>query len=214
MLYNPTAFKVDDRDTILDQIAAAGLAMLVVNGTAGPLVAHVPMVLHRERGAHGVLAGHLARINPIIEHADTCADAVAVFPGPDAYISPNWYPSKAEHHRVVPTWNYIVVQARGRLRFIHDAVWLHENVSALTAKHEASQTQPWAVTDAPERFVDMQLKAITGFELEISALNGKAKLSQNRNQADRDGVVAGLDCENTPAAHEMRERVKRAMDTS
>ena len=136
--------------------------------------------------------------------------ALAVFPGPDAYITPSWYPSKQEHGRVVPTWNYTVVHARGRVRFIEDADWLRNNVSQLTDKFEGRRAEPWAVSDAPDRFIDMQLKAIVGFELEIASLEGKRKVSQNREAADRAGVVAGLDAEAGGAV--MRGLVKAAMD--
>jgi len=192
MLYSPPAFKVEDEEEVLADIERSGLAMLITNGADGPLVSHVPMILNRERGAKGVLAGHLAKANPHWHTADTTVEALAVFSGPDAYITPSWYPSKQEHGRVVPSWNYTVVHARGGLRFIEDADWLHGNVSALTEKNESQRAEPWALSDAPDRFVQMQLKGIVGFEIEIASLVGKRKLSQNREPADRAGVVDGL----------------------
>lgn len=210
MLYCPPAFRIEERDDILAHIEAAGLAMLITNGADGPLVSHVPMVLDRDCGAHGVLAGHLAKANGHWQAADAGLPALAVFPGPDAYITPSWYPSKQEHGRVVPTWNYTVVHARGPVRFIEDADWLRRNVSQLTDRQERSRAEPWAVSDAPDRFIDMQLRAIVGFELKIATLEGKRKVSQNREAADRAGVVAGLDAE--AGGDAMRDLVKAAIE--
>ena len=209
MLYCPPAFRIEERDDIHAHIEAAGLAMLITNGGDGPLVSHVPMVLDRGRGENGVLAGHLARANGHWQAGAADLPALAVFPGPDAYITPSWYPSKQEHGRVVPTWNYTVVHARGPVRFIEDADWLRQNVSQLTERQERARAEPWAVSDAPDRFIDMQLKAIVGFELEIATLEGKRKVSQNREAEDRAGVVAGLEAEAGGGA--MRDLVKAAM---
>ncbi len=210
MLYCPPAFKVEETDEILNHINRSGLAMLVANGADGPLVSHVPMMLDRSRGAQGMLAGHLAKANGQWQNGDAAVPALAVFPGPDAYITPSWYPSKQKHGRVVPTWNYTVVHARGRVRFIEDADWLRKNVSQLTDKFEGRRAEPWAVSYAPDRFIDMQLKAIVGFELEIASLEGKRKISQNREAADRAGVVVGLDAQEGGVV--MRDLVKAAMD--
>ena len=210
MLYCPPAVRIEERDDILTHIERSGLAMLVANGADGPLVSHVPMLLDRSRGENGVLAGHLAKANGQWQNGHDDTPALAVFPGPDAYITPSWYPSKQDHGRVVPTWNYTVVHARGPVRFIEDADWLRRNVSQLTERQERARTEPWAVSDAPDRFIDMQLRAIVGFELEIVTLEGKAKVSQNREAADRAGVVAGLDGEARGAA--MRDLVKAAME--
>ena len=210
MMYCPPAFKVEEVDEILDHIERAGLAMLIANGSDGPLVSHVPMVLDRTRGAHGVLAGHLAKANAHWQADAGATAALAVFPGPDAYITPSWYPSKQAHGRVVPTWNYEVVHARGPVRYIEDADWLRKNVSRLTDKFESRRAEPWAVSDAPDRFIDMQLKAIVGFEMEITSLEGKRKASQNREAEDRAGVAAGLDAEQGATA--MRDLVKATLD--
>lgn len=210
MMYCPPAFKVEDIEEILDHIERSGLAMLLANGPDGPLVSHVPMVLDRTRGPHGMLAGHLAKANTQWQADAGGAAAVAVFPGPDAYITPSWYPSKQAHGRVVPTWNYTVVHARGSVRYIEDADWVRDNVSRLTDKFESRRAEPWAVSDAPDRFIDMQLKAIVGFELEIASLEGKRKTSQNREAEDRAGVVAGLDAESGDPA--MRDLVKATLD--
>jgi transcriptional regulator len=210
MLYNPPAFRVEDRGALQDHIEQTGLAMLVTNGEHGPLVSHVPLLLDRNKGAQGTLLGHMARANPHWQSGDLNLDAVAVFPGPDAYISPSWYASKKEHGRVVPTWNYAVVHARGRLQFFDDPAWVHEAVERLTGRHEEGRTEPWAVSDAPERFVQSQLKAIVGFELEIASLEGKRKASQNRNNADREGVITGLQEEGDET---MQALVRAEMET-
>jgi transcriptional regulator len=192
MLYNPPAFRVEDRDIVQAHIEQTGLAMLITNGGDGPLVSHVPLLLDRKRGTHGTLLGHMAKANPQWQSGDLSVDAVAVFPGPDAYISPSWYASKQEHGRVVPTWNYAVIHARGRLQFFDDPAWILEAVERLTRRHEAARAEPWAVSDAPEPFVQSQLTAIVGLELEITSLEGKRKVSQNRENADREGVIKGL----------------------
>ncbi|MFT5507612.1 MAG: transcriptional regulator [Hyphomicrobiaceae bacterium] len=192
MLYNPPAFKVEDRETLHEHIRQAGLATLVTNGVQGPMVSHVPLLLDAEAGEHGMLLGHMAKANPHWQSGDLNLDALAVFHGPDAYITPSWYASKQEHGRVVPTWNYAVVHARGRLTYFEDAARLRNAVERLTDRHEGKFAAPWAVSDAPDRFVEGQLKAIIGFELEITSLEGKHKVSQNRNDADRSGVVDGL----------------------
>jgi transcriptional regulator len=192
MLYNPPAFRVEDRDIVQAHIEQTGLAMLITNGGDGPLVSHAPLLLDRKRGTHGTLLGHMAKANPQWQSGDLSVDAVAVFPGPDAYISPSWYASKQEHGRVVPTWNYAVIHARGRLQFFDDPAWILEAVERLTRRHEAARAEPWAVSDAPEPFVQSQLTAIVGLELEITSLEGKRKVSQNRENADREGVIKGL----------------------
>jgi transcriptional regulator len=141
--------------------------------------------------ATSTLRGHVARANPLWQAAGA-APVLAVFNGPQAYITPNWYPGKAEHHKVVPTWNYTVVQAHGVLRAVADAPWLHGLVSGLTAQHESRQARPWAVSDAPEDYVQHMLRAIVGIEIPVDRLVGKWKISQNRSASDRQGVADGL----------------------
>lgn len=199
MLYNPPAFKVEDLDTLHRHIRQAGIATLVTNGPEGPLVSHIPLLLDTGKGAHGTLIGHMAKANPHWTNGDLELDALAVFHGPDAYITPSWYASKREHGRVVPTWNYAVVHARGRLAFFDEPERLRTVVERLTERNEAKLAKetgtpltPWAVSDAPARFIEGQLKAIVGLEIEITHLQGKHKMSQNRSEADRLGVAAGL----------------------
>jgi transcriptional regulator len=192
MLYTPPAFKIDDVALLHEHIECTGLAVLVTTGDDGPLVSHLPLLLDREAGRHGVLIGHLARANPQLRRSRLDQTVVAIFQGPDAYVSPGWYASKREHGRVVPTWNYAVVHARGRLSLFEEPERLRSAVDRLTARHEAHSAQPWTTADAPDGFIESQLKGIVGIELAISSLEGKYKLSQNRPAADQAGVVEGL----------------------
>lgn len=203
MLYNPPAFKVEELGLLHDQIEATGLAMLVSVGEAGPLVSQIPLLLERDGGPLGTLIGHLARGNPQIALSRPEVPALALFQGPDAYVSPTWYPAKREHGKVVPTWNYTVVHARGRLAFFDDRERLRGVVDRLTTRHEARLPRPWATGDAPADYIAMQLKGIIGVELVIEAIEGKSKLSQNRSAADQAGVVEGLDAGTDAAQREV-----------
>lgn len=204
-LYTPPAFRVADMAAMHAHMAACGLAMLVTASKDGPLVSHLPLLLDPDSGPSGRLIGHLARANRQWTESDLSQPAVAVFMGPDAYISPNWYPAKMEHHRVVPTWNYLTVHARGRITVHEDPAWLHDAVSRITNRHEAGRWRPWAVSDAPADFIAAQLKGIVGVELHIEALEGKEKLSQNRSAADQGGVRAGLSKEADAGSSRIRD---------
>lgn len=168
------------------------LADLVCWTGSGLVASALPLLFDPTAGAHGVLLGHLARANDHWRRLDTSAEALALFRGPDSYVSPSWYPSKADHGRAVPTWNYVSVQVHGRLAVHHDPGWTLDLVTRLTERHEAGRPDPWSVDDAPADFVSAQLRAIVGIELHISRIDAKWKLSQNRSAADIDGVVAGL----------------------
>lgn len=192
-MYRPPAFAEDDPARLAEILATAGLATLV-SQIDGRLVADpLPMLHDPSRGRFGTLTCHLARANPQADPAFDGREALVIFSGPDAYVSPGWYPSKAETGRVVPTWNYVTVQAHGRVRRFDDPDRLLTLVRALTERHEAGRATSWAVDDAPADFIRAQLKGIVGLEIEIERLEGKRKLSQNRTAADRAGVVAGLD---------------------
>ena len=211
MVYTPDHFAVEDRELLFDHIERTGLALLVSVGPDGPLASHAPMLLERDAGPNGRLVGHLAKANLHWQMASADKPSLAVFQGPDAYITPSWYRSKQEHGRVVPTWNYAVVHARGALAFFDDRDRLHDVVTRLTDFHETRRAEPWAVSDAPERFVEGQLRGIVGFTLEIETLIGKYKMSQNRPAADQAGVVAGLAGEDDPRARDTGEIVKAAV---
>jgi len=177
-MYVPDHFREDRPDVLHLAMRQIGFATLVTQNLDAN---HLPMLLDGN-----VLRGHVARANPVWKQGD--GTALAIFLGPHAYVSPNWYPSKAETGKAVPTWNYITVHARGPVRWVQDGEWLRDNVTALSQAHEAGQPAPWQVSDAPASYVDGLLRAIVGFELTIESLEGKYKLSQNRHAADRAGV--------------------------
>lgn len=189
-MYLPKHFEQSDAALLAELMREKPLATLVVATPDGPTADLIPLEFHPNLGAHGTLRGHVARANPLWQHAG--APALAVFLGPQAYVSPNWYPTKREHGKVVPTWNYTMVQARGTLRAVDDAPWLRMLVGRLTDRHESAQREPWQVSDAPEDFVRQMLGAIVGIEIALTALTGKWKVSQNRSAADRRGVADGL----------------------
>jgi len=192
-MYVPEAF-VEARLPVLQAaMRACGLAILVNQTAAGPVATHLPLLLEADEGPFGTLYGHVARANP--QWREASGPALVIFPGPDGYVSPSWYAAKAQHGKVVPTWNYVVVHAQGEAEFIHDSARLHGLVSRLTARHEAGRAAPWAVDDAPAPYVAGMLNAIVGVRLEITALQGKWKLGQNRGAADRPGILAGLAAE-------------------
>ncbi len=190
-MYTPPAFREDDTDVLHGLIRSAGLSNLVTATAGGLMATPLPLFIEAGEGAHGTLYGHLARANPQWTTAPI-GDAMAIFSGPEAYISPAWYASKQEHGKVVPTWNYVAVHAYGPVEFFDDAARLHAVVSRLTTIHEAGRPYAWAVTDAPDAFIAAQLKGIVGLRMPITRLEGKRKLSQNRSAADREGVAVGL----------------------
>ncbi len=190
-MYIPPAFRVDDIPELHAAMRAARLANLVTATTDGLLATPLPLYVIPEEGEYGTLYGHVARANPQWKTAPV-GEAMALFMGPDAYISPSWYPSKQEHGKVVPTWNYVAVHVYGRIEFFDDPGRLLGVVSRLTTLHEASRGAPWAVSDAPADFVRAQLRGIVGLRLPIARVEGKRKMSQNRDEADRAGVAAGL----------------------
>jgi len=190
-MYRPDHFRVDDVPAMHALMRARPLAALVSGGAAGLYATHLPTVL-KEDGPFGLVEFHLARANPHWKVLAEGDEALMIFQGPEGYITPNWYPSKAEHQKVVPTWNYAVVHAYGRPEVMQDADRLRRHVGELTAQQERSEAQPWAVTDAPERYLEVMLRGIVGFRFAITRLEGKWKMSQNREMQDREGVVNGL----------------------
>ncbi|MGE8151950.1 FMN-binding negative transcriptional regulator [Pseudomonas vancouverensis] len=191
-MYLPKAFAIDDLSQLHELILATRLAIVVTHGEHGLQASHVPVLLHREQGPNGTLYGHLAKANPQWKDLRDGAEALVIFPGADAYVSPGFYPSKAEHGKVVPTWNYVAVHAYGNAETFSDGGRLLDIVSTLTDRHEAGRAQPWSVADAPADYIDGMLKAIVGFAIPIERLEGKRKLSQNRSTADIAGVREGL----------------------
>lgn len=203
-MYTPAHFEVDQATAtaFLQQVRAADL----VTATEDGLVAtHLPLLFDAQRGLKGALVGHLARTND--QWRRPClGEALLIAHGPEAYISPSWYPSKVEHGRVVPTWNYTTAHVYGELRIHDDVAWLDRHVRALTERHEGERQQPWRVDDAPAGYVAGQLRAIVGVELVITRVETKFKLSQNRPSADIDGVVTGLTQDEHPDSAALVQR--------
>lgn len=206
-MYRPPHFRVDD-DVALEMVDAVAFGHLVVVGTEGLDATPLPFLLDRRAEGCSIRC-HVARANPIWRSAP--CDSLLIVPSAGAYVSPSWYPSKAEHGAVVPTWNYEVVHLHGRLVAHHDVAWLGDLVRRLTDRHERDLPVPWSVDDAPPEFVDRQLRAIVGLEVEVVRVEGKRKLSQNRDEADRDGVVTGLGDRDDPAADAVARAMRRPL---
>ena len=193
-MYIPDHFREARPEVLQDAMRQIGFATLVTHDAQGGLEAnHMPMLLEANQEAKPVLRGHVARANPVWKAGE--GEALAIFLGPHAYVSPNWYPSKAATGKAVPTWNYITVHAKGTIRWVQDAAWLRAHVTRLSETHEGQRPDPWKVSDAPESYVEAMLKGIVGFELAIIQLDGKYKLNQNRDQADREAVAAAYERE-------------------
>lgn len=190
-MYTPPAFREDDRETIHALIRSARLCNFVTATAQGPMATPLPLLLDESEGEFGTIYGHLAKANPQWQ-APVLGDGLAIFMGPDAYVTPSWYAAKREHGKVVPTWNYVAVQASGPVEFFDNPARLRDVVERLTTLHEAGRSEPWAVSDAPEPFTAAQLRGIVGLRMPIARLVGKRKLSQNRTPEDRAGVAQGL----------------------
>jgi transcriptional regulator len=199
-MYLPAHFAETRPEVLQRLVREHPFGLLVTQGPDGIDANSVPFFLDADpAGGPGILRAHVARANPLWREARGDVESLVVFQGAQTYVSPAWYASKAEHGKVVPTWNYVMVQGRGRLRAIDDAAWLHAFVSRLTAHHEGgrakeatAQPGPWAVSDAPSDYIETMLRAIVGIEIVLTSLVGKWKVSQNRPAADREGVARGL----------------------
>ena len=203
-MYMPPAFRNQDLAALHEAMRHNPLGTLIT--TAPGLAAnHVPFVVHPEDGSHGfgLLRAHLARGNEHAKFGTAEVECLVVFLGVDHYVTPSWYETKRQTGKVVPTWNYIAVHAAGRLRVIDDPAWVRRQIDSLTVQHETGRAAPWAVSDAPEDFVAAQMRGIVGIEIDIADLQGKWKLSQNRNIADRQGVAEGLGRDGDPAGAAM-----------
>ncbi|WP_342363891.1 FMN-binding negative transcriptional regulator [Terrarubrum flagellatum] len=200
-MYTPPAFKDDDVESVRAAMRNARLANLVTSTANGLFATPLPLFLDATEGEHGVLYGHLAKANPQWRSAPV-GEGLAIFMGPEAYVSPSWYATKRETGKVVPTWNYVAVQAQGPVEFFHEPDRLLEVVTRLTNLHESPRSAPWAVDDAPADFIASQLRGIVGVRMVIAKLSGKRKMSQNRNEADRIGVAAGLGASEMPRDRE------------
>lgn len=211
-MYVPRHFDEPRIDVLHALMRARPLATLVTWSASGLNANHVPLHLADEPAPLGILRGHVARANPMWRDFDAEVETLAIFHGPDAYVTPSWYPTKAETGRVAPTWNYAVAHAYGKLRVIDDAVWLRSLLEALTAHNEAGFAQPWQVGDAPADYVEQMIKAVVGIELVITRCVGKWKISQNQPVQNRAGVVRGLQAQGSADALAMAELVRQLDD--
>ena len=206
-MYIPRHHEETRLDVLHRLIESQPLASLVTMGSSGLFASHLPMVLHRDGETNGLLRGHLSRANSQWRDFSPSVDALAIFSGPQHYITPSWYPEKSETGKVVPTWNYAVVHAYGPLRIIEDPAWLLAHLNSLTSTHEANAPTPWQVSDAPADFIASIAKGIVGIELPIHRIEGKWKVSQNQSERTRAAVVEGLEELNTPESLAMRDLV-------
>jgi transcriptional regulator len=204
-MYLPPHFREERPEVLRALMRAHPLATLVTLAGGGLVANHLPLLYDPEPGEFGTLRGHVARANPLWREHPPGAEVLAVFTGPDAYISPSWYPSKDATRKAVPTWNYAAVHAWGPFTVKDDAVWLRQHVEQLTDSQEAGRRHRWRVTDAPDDYIAGMVKAIVGFEIPVRRLQGKWKMSQNRPPEDRAGVVAAL--REAPGGGTVMERV-------
>jgi transcriptional regulator len=202
-MYRPSHFREDRLEVLHALIRTHPFAQLVTVGGQGLIANPLPLLIDPEASPNGTLRGHLARANDQVTDLWEGGQALVIFQGPQAYVSPSWYSSKAEHGKVVPTWNYVAVHAWGVARVIDDAAWLRRLIEDLTVAQEQHRPNPWAVGDAPEDFIDTMVKAIVGIEIPIDRIEGKWKVSQNRSEPDRRGVAEGLRADGEEAMAEM-----------
>ena len=191
-MLTPDIFKESDLDVLHSLIRAHPLGTWITSKNDVLDVNHIPFLLDSTQGEYGVLKGHVARVNPVWKRLPTAKESIVTFQGANSYISPSWYPSKKEHGKVVPTWNYIVLHAHGIPRAVNDRDWLYQQLDILSNQQEFAHDLAWRVSDAPSDFTDNMIKKIVGIEIPISNIFGKWKSSQNKNTADKEGVISGL----------------------
>ena len=211
-MYLPRYHQAKAPATLLNLIDEHPLGAWVCTGTEGLIANHIPFVLDRSRGPHGTLIGHVSRANAVWRDLRPTTPSVVMFQGPQAYITPSWYPGKTAHGEVVPTWDYVVAHAHGVARAIDDRDWLLAMLERLTQTQEAARPNPWRVADAPTACIDRLLRAIVGIEITIDRLEGKHKLSQDEALPDRLGTVTGLRTEPGDESHAMAKLVQQAID--
>jgi len=208
-MYEPAHFKIEDREELFAVIRANALGLLISRSDDGLAANPIPFILAKDGAGGDVLHAHLARANPQWKAIGDNPDVLVVFQGIDHYVSPAWYEAKREHGKVVPTWNYVHVQVRGRAIVRDDPAFVRPQIEALTAAHEGARAEPWAVDDAPERFIEAQMRGIVGLEIPIETISGKFKLSQNRSAGDYLGVQAGLAGEGDASGPAMADFIRR-----
>jgi transcriptional regulator len=209
-MYVPAHFEETDVAVLHGFIRTQPLGALVTSTPHGLDANHIPFLVDPDPAPYGTLHGHVARANPVWR--ESSADALVIFQGTDRFISPSWYATKQDTQKVVPTWNYVVVHAHGTARFIDDTRWLRAHLEELTTEHEGKRSAPWHMTDAPADYIETMLKALIGVEIPVARLSGKWKISQNRSERDRRGVVEGLTRESTPGADAMAELVRKTLE--
>lgn len=197
-MYIPASFKESRIERLHDLIVKHPLGLLVTHGDSGLEASPIPFLLYANEGEHGTLRAHLAKANPHWKSLAEHIECLVVFQGSEGYVTPSWYPSKAETHKAVPTWNYATVQVWGNASVTDDAAWLRRQLDDLTMLHEKLRPQPWSASDAPADYIANQMKAIIGIEIPISRIEGKWKMSQNKDGADREGVIAGMRSDTDP----------------
>ena len=197
-MYVPSEFNEDRVEVLHQAMRDIAFGTLVTLGADGLIASHIPLLLEDEPAPLGTITGHLARANPQARPPAPDSEALAIFLGPHAYVTPSWYPTRAETGKVVPTWNYVAIHAHGRLRFIDDLGHTIAHLTKLTERREEKRAAPWAVSDAPADYIRGMARAVIGFELPIARLQGKWKMSQNRREEDRHGVIAGLEAQGDP----------------
>ena len=208
-MYDVEAFREARVEVMHALIKSHPLSTLVTLNAQGLEANHFPMLIDSEPAPFGTLRGHMARANPLWCNFNADVEVLAVFQGPQRYITPSWYPSKAQHGKVVPTWNYAVVHAHGPLEIIDDAEWLRKLVTRLTESQESLRAQPWQVRDAPGDYINTMLKAIVGFEIPVRRMQGKWKMSQNRLPQDREGVINALGSQGDAASQSILDAMRR-----
>ena len=209
-VYTPPFNLAEDQEELRALVADVRAGWLVTNGqAAAPSATYLPVIWRDD-----TVIAHFAKANPHWREIGPETPALLIVTGPDAYVSPTWYAAKKEHGKVVPTWNYSAVHLTGSARVHHDPEWLRMAVEELTHKHERRRQAPWQVTDAPSAYIDGQLGGIVGLELTVSKVEGKAKLSQNRSRADREGVVTGLRQSDRPSEVSVADQMAAALDES
>jgi transcriptional regulator len=209
-MYLPKIFEERRPEVLHALIREHPLGTLVVMTANGLEANHVPFEVEAEPAPHGVLHAHVARANPVWKEFDSGVEALVVFNGPQSYVSPEWYPTKQETGKAVPTWNYVVVHARGTLHVMDEPGRARAHLEKLTAHHEAGRPHPWKLTDAPADYIEKMLTMVVPIEIRVTQLFGKWKVNQNRVERDRNGVVQGLLREPAATAREMAEAVERA----
>ncbi len=199
-MHIPKKFRQEDTNKLIALIKDFPFATLIGSNESGAQVMHLPLLIKNEDGQSYSLNGHIAKVNPFWQQIKQGDKVVAVFHGPNCYISPNHYPTKLEHGKAVPTWNYVVVHAEGNIKFHHDKEWLYTHIDELSQQHEQKSEKPWSINDAPEDYIQKMLPAIVGIEISINNIEGQWKLSQNQPAKNQQGVIQGLmDTENPNA---------------